>query len=77
MRIVFKSVSELEEALKRTAAAHHTYETHGGQRDWPAWYAEYLANSQPADLGPEGQVIADYRRAEQAGDIASFEKGYF
>jgi catechol 2,3-dioxygenase-like lactoylglutathione lyase family enzyme len=40
----YESASDLEEALKRAAAAHGKHEERIGQADaeWPAWYADYM-----------------------------------
>ncbi|MFC6157332.1 VOC family protein [Kribbella sp. NPDC058693] len=40
----YKSVEDLEEALKRAAAAHGEHEARTGEADanWPAWYAAYM-----------------------------------
>jgi catechol 2,3-dioxygenase-like lactoylglutathione lyase family enzyme len=40
----YDSTADLEEALKRAAAAHGEHEAHTGQADaeWPAWYADYM-----------------------------------
>lgn len=40
----YESTADLEEALKRAAAAHGKHEERIGQADaeWPAWYAEYM-----------------------------------
>jgi len=40
----YASVGDLEEALKRAAAAHGEHEKRTGEADaeWPAWYAAYM-----------------------------------
>jgi catechol 2,3-dioxygenase-like lactoylglutathione lyase family enzyme len=40
----YESAADLEEALKRVAAAHGEHEKRTGQADaeWPAWYADYM-----------------------------------
>jgi len=40
----YSSVGDLEEALKRAAAAHGEHEKRTGEADenWPVWYAEYM-----------------------------------
>lgn len=44
----FNSVTELQGALRRAAAAHGEHEKRTGQHDndWPAWYAAYLVAEQ-------------------------------
>jgi hypothetical protein len=48
MRLIFDSVSDLAEAFRRAADAHHRYEEQLGHPDpdWPNWYAEYLEREQ-------------------------------
>jgi catechol 2,3-dioxygenase-like lactoylglutathione lyase family enzyme len=40
----YESAADLEEALKRAAAAHGRHEERTGQADadWPTWYADYM-----------------------------------
>ena len=44
MQLVFDSVGELEQALRRAAAAHGKHEEEIGEEDadWPTWYAQYM-----------------------------------
>lgn len=44
-RVVYRSVAELEQALRDTAAAHGKHEEELGHadEDWPAWYAGHMA----------------------------------
>lgn len=44
----FKTPEDLAAAMKRAADAHHVYETTRGveDKDWPKWYAEYIAKEQ-------------------------------
>jgi hypothetical protein len=44
MQLIFDSVSELEQALRRAAAAHGKHEEEIGEEDaeWPVWYAQYM-----------------------------------
>ncbi|MEV6823890.1 VOC family protein [Amycolatopsis sp. NPDC051102] len=48
--VTYASAGELEQALKRTAAAHGEHEKETGQydEDWPAWYARHLVEHQSA-----------------------------
>lgn len=48
--VTYGSADELEQALKRTAAAHGEHEKETGQDDqeWPAWYARHMAEHQDA-----------------------------
>lgn len=50
----FSSVSELEAALRRAAAAHGEHEKRTGQADadWPSWYAQYIASEQWGEGSP-------------------------
>lgn len=40
----YSSVADLEQALRRAAAAHGEHEARTGEADaeWPVWYAEYM-----------------------------------
>jgi catechol 2,3-dioxygenase-like lactoylglutathione lyase family enzyme len=52
----FTSLAEFESALRRAEAAQGEHEKrNGGQRDanWPAWYAEYMANEQAGKPLPQ------------------------
>jgi catechol 2,3-dioxygenase-like lactoylglutathione lyase family enzyme len=44
----FGSVTDLESALRRAAAAHGEHEKRTGERDenWPKWYSEYMVAEQ-------------------------------
>jgi hypothetical protein len=44
MEAQFDSAGDLEDALKRAAAAHGRHEERTGHADeeWPAWYAQYM-----------------------------------
>lgn len=44
MQLNFDSVDELEQALRRAAAAHGKHEEETGEEDaeWPVWYAKYM-----------------------------------
>jgi hypothetical protein len=44
MQLNFDSVDELEQALRRAAAAHGKHEEETGEEDaeWPVWYAHYM-----------------------------------
>jgi hypothetical protein len=44
MQLRFDSVDELEQALRRAAAAHGKHEEEIGEEDadWPVWYARYM-----------------------------------
>ncbi|NUP51236.1 MAG: glyoxalase [Catenulispora sp.] len=50
-QVVYRSVAELEQALRATAQAHQEHEKQLGHQDadWPAWYAEHMARA--AGLG--------------------------
>jgi catechol 2,3-dioxygenase-like lactoylglutathione lyase family enzyme len=50
----YSSVNELEQALRRAAAAHGEHETRTGQADenWPAWYARYMVAERSGDELP-------------------------
>jgi catechol 2,3-dioxygenase-like lactoylglutathione lyase family enzyme len=50
----YSSVHELEQALRRAAAAHGEHESRTGQADenWPAWYARYMVAEQAGDELP-------------------------
>lgn len=45
--VVYGSVAELEQALRDAAIAHGKHEERLGRYDenWPAWYAQYMAQS--------------------------------
>ncbi|MEH0985130.1 hypothetical protein [Micromonospora sp. CPCC 205556] len=47
MPTTYDSVADLAAALRRAEAAHgrHEQET-GPDPDWPAWYAQYMADEQ-------------------------------
>lgn len=51
--LVYRSVAELEQALRDAAAAHGEYEKNelGGVFDenWPAWYAAHMARAAVPD----------------------------
>ncbi|CAN5694726.1 hypothetical protein BH24GEM1_BH24GEM1_10420 [soil metagenome] len=44
----YASASDLEQALRRAAAAHGEHEKRTGEHDanWPVWYAEYMVREQ-------------------------------
>lgn len=44
MKLTFESVDDLEQALRRAAAAHGKHEEEIGEEDadWPVWYAQYM-----------------------------------
>ena len=44
MQLIFDSVDDLEQALRRAAAAHGEHEREIGHEDadWPVWYAAYM-----------------------------------
>lgn len=44
MQLSFDSVDDLEQALRRAAAAHGEHEKEIGHEDtdWPVWYAAYM-----------------------------------
>jgi hypothetical protein len=45
--VVFESVDELAQAMRKAADAHHVYEqAHGKDENWPEWYANYMSNPQ-------------------------------
>jgi hypothetical protein len=56
MQLIFDSVSELAQALRRAADAHGQYEAQTGHPDpdWPSWYARYLER-EPAGREPAGR----------------------
>jgi hypothetical protein len=64
MQLIFDSVSELAQALRRAADAHGQYEAQTGHPDpdWPSWYARYLereqAGREPAGREPAGREPA-------------------
>jgi hypothetical protein len=51
-RVVYRSVGELEQALRDTAAAHGRYEQELGHddQDWPSWYAAHMAKVAGLDV---------------------------
>jgi catechol 2,3-dioxygenase-like lactoylglutathione lyase family enzyme len=50
----YSSVNDLEQALRRAAAAHGEHESRTGQADenWPAWYARYMVAERSGDELP-------------------------
>ena len=46
MGLTYDSVDDLEQALRRAAAAHGEHEKEIGEEDaeWPVWYAQYMAD---------------------------------
>lgn len=50
-QVVYRSVAEVEQALRAAAAAHGQHEKELGHEDadWPSWYAAYMAKA--AGLG--------------------------
>ena len=50
----FASVNDLQQALRRAAAAHGEHESRTGQHDeyWPDWYAEYMVREQAGEELP-------------------------
>lgn len=56
MQLIFDSTSELEQALRRAAAAHGKHEEEIGEEDpdWPTWYAQYMAQER-AKKGEDGE----------------------
>jgi hypothetical protein len=44
MKLTFDSVDDLEQALRRAAAAHGVHEEETGEEDaeWPVWYSQYM-----------------------------------
>ncbi len=55
MQLTFDSASDLAQALRRAADAHHEHEQQTGRPDpdWPSWYAAYIEREQ-AGLKDEG-----------------------
>ena len=53
MQVSYDSPAELGEALRRAEAAHGRHEEQIGHPDpdWPAWYAQYMADEQAQPLG--------------------------
>ena len=51
----YSSVADLEDALKRAAAAHGEHEARTGKADenWPAWYAAYMVAERTGAELPE------------------------
>jgi hypothetical protein len=64
------TASRLADALKRAADAHHAFIAQQADRqpehlkalndDWPAWYAQYVADAAPssASVQPAADVVA-------------------
>ena len=54
MQLSFDSVDDLEQALRRAAAAHgeHEKRTGAADPDWPDWYAAYMVAEQPGQELP-------------------------
>lgn len=50
----FGSTADLAEALRRAEAAHAEHEKRTGEtdKDWPAWYADYIRREQAGDELP-------------------------
>jgi catechol 2,3-dioxygenase-like lactoylglutathione lyase family enzyme len=50
----YASASDLEQALRRAAAAHGEHEKRTGEpdADWPVWYAEYMVREQRGEELP-------------------------
>jgi hypothetical protein len=48
MQLTYESVDELEQALRRAAAAHGKHEQETGEADanWPVWYSRYMEQEQ-------------------------------
>jgi hypothetical protein len=48
MQLTFDSASDLAQALRRAAEAHHQHEQQTGRPDpdWPSWYALYIEREQ-------------------------------
>jgi hypothetical protein len=44
MRLIFDSVEDLEQAMRRAAKAHGVHEEEIGEADdeWPIWYSQYM-----------------------------------
>jgi hypothetical protein len=44
MKLFFDSVDDLEQAMRRAAAAHGVHEEETGEADaeWPVWYAQFM-----------------------------------
>ena len=53
MLLTFDSVDDLEQALRRAAAAHGKHEEEIGEEDadWPTWYAQYMADERAERAG--------------------------
>ena len=51
----FASVTDLEGALRRAAAAHGEHERRTGAPDaqWPVWYAEHMVREQSGEELPD------------------------
>lgn len=50
MATTYETVNDLEQALRRAAAAHGIHEAETGEADaeWPVWYAQFMADEQSA-----------------------------
>ena len=62
MSLTFDSVDDLEQALRRAAAAHgiHEEETGEEEAEWPVWYAQYMERERN-EQGQQGEVfVSDY-----------------
>ncbi|MFD8499085.1 hypothetical protein [Amycolatopsis sp. NPDC059657] len=48
MPVTYTSAADLEQALRRAAAAHGEHEKQLGRYDeaWPVWYADHMAREQ-------------------------------
>ena len=53
MQLTFDSVDDLEQALRRAAAAHGEHEKEIGHEDadWPVWYAAYMGREREERAG--------------------------
>lgn len=66
----FATFLELAAALQRAQAAHHDYELRTGVKDndWPAWYANFIAEEQEVKpMHPDAARIAAERQDILAG----------
>jgi hypothetical protein len=56
VQLTFDSVSDLEGALRRAAAAHGEYEKETGREDpdWPVWYAAYMGRERAERQAGQG-----------------------
>jgi hypothetical protein len=54
MDTTYASVDDLEQALRRAAAAHGEHEKRTGQEDpdWPTWYARYMVSERAGEELP-------------------------